>query len=161
MLSQVIMEGIHEWIAYFDIDVIITDPSIPLETFTDRGPEGKDMVNADDPSGINNGVFFQRATEWSLRFNEMWWNERPRKTKSMGDNWPFMSALLFAWGSSSAETYDGECSMSKFVEMEKWVIFFPYYIRHFERMGSRTLRNSRSHAAVRLLTIHASKLFVA
>ena len=138
MLSQIIRGGKHEWIAYFDTDVIITDPTIPLEKFIDGEPTGKDMVIADDSSGINNGVFFQKATSWSLSFNDIWWNERPVKTKNMGDNWPFMSALLVAWASSSAKTYEGECSMSRFVEMEDWTKFHPCYLKHVDRFGSRT-----------------------
>ncbi len=138
MLSQIIREGKHDWIAYFDTDVIITDPSIPLEKFIDSEPTGKNMIIADDSSGINNGVFFQKASNWSLSFNDIWWNERPVETKNMGDNWPFMSALLVAWASSSAETYEGECSMSSFVEMEDWAKFYPCYLKHVDRFGSRT-----------------------
>ena len=138
MLSQIIKEGKHEWIAYFDTDVVVTDPSIPLEQFIDGEPTGKDMIIADDPSGINNGMFFQKATNWSLEFNDIWWKERPLETKNMHDNWPFMAALLVSWGTSSAQSYEGECSMSKNVEMEDWKNFYPCYRTQVERLGSRT-----------------------
>jgi len=138
MLSQIIKEGKHEWIAYFDTDVIITDPSIPLEHFIDGEPDGKDMIIADDPTGINNGIFFQKATNWSLTFNDIWWNERPKESTVMGDNWPFMAALLISWGASSDQSYESECSMSKNVEMEAWKNFYPCYRTQVERLGSRT-----------------------
>ena len=138
LLSQVIREQDHEWIAYFDTDVVITDPTITLESFIDVRASDADMIVADDPSGINNGVFFQKATNWSLLFNLMWWNERPSRTREMGDNWPFMAALLRAWASSSGKEYAGECSISKHVEMESWNNFFPCYRRQIETLGSIT-----------------------
>ena len=124
MLSQIIREGKHDWIAYFDTDVIITDPSIPLEKFIDSEPTGKDMIIADDSSGINNGVFFQKASNWSLSFNDIWWNERPVETKNMGDNWPFMSASG-CWALQLKLM--GRVLMSSFVEMEDWTKFYPCY----------------------------------
>ncbi len=140
MLSQFIREGKHEWIAYFDTDVIITSPSIPLEHFIDGKPTDStfDMIIADDPSGINNGIFFQKATNWSLAFNDIWWKERPSTTKNMHDNWPFMAALLVAWAFSSQQSYEGDCSMSTNVAMEDWKNFYPCYIKHVGRLGSRT-----------------------
>ena len=127
MLSQIIREGKHEWIAYFDTDVIITSPSIPLEHFIDGKPtDGTlDLIIADDPSGINNGIFLQKATNWSLEFNDIWWKERPSTTKNMHDNWPFMAALLVSWAFSSQQSYEGDCSMSTNVAMEDWKNFYP------------------------------------
>lgn len=74
---------------------------IPLETWIDAGDNNvSDLIISDDPSGINNGVFFQKASKWTLDFNRIWWSER--QASHVGhDNWPFMAALLTFWSNSS------------------------------------------------------------
>ena len=137
-LSELIRQGNHEWLAYFDTDIVITNPAIPLEEFIDADDNNStDMVIADDPSGICNGVFFQKATEWTLWFNELWWQER-QISHAGHDNWPFMAALLKAWALSNNHEYQDECSMAKHREMEDWGTFLPCYRNQLDAMGGRT-----------------------
>ena len=137
-LSQMVRDTTHEWFAYFDADIVVTNMGIPLETWIDVGVNNaSDLIISDDPSGINNGVFFQKASEWTLDFNRIWWSER-QSSRVGGDNWPFMAALLTFWANSSDYNYKGECSMAENVRMESWDNFYPCYKKHLEAMGRRS-----------------------
>ena len=138
-LSTLIHEGKHEWLAYFDTDVVITDPTQNLETWIDSTDANKThMIITDDPTGICNGVFFQKATNWSLKFNELWWDERQVLSNSGHDNWPFMAALLKSWAVNANYSYDDECSMARRADMESWSNFYPCYSKHLRKMGRTT-----------------------
>lgn len=137
-LSQMVKDTKHEWFAYFDADIVVTNMGIPLETWIDAGDNNvSDLIISDDPSGINNGVFFQKASEWTLDFNRIWWSER-QSSHVGGDNWPFMAALLTFWANSSDYDYKGQCSMAENVRMESWDNFYPCYKKHLEAMGRRS-----------------------
>ena len=137
-LSYLISQNNYEWLAYFDTDVVITDPTQKLETWIDSVDNNTQMIITDDPSGICNGIFFQKATNFSLNFNELWWNERQALSSSGHDNWPFMSALLKTWADYANYSYDDECSMARRADMESWDNFYPCYSRHLGKMGRTT-----------------------
>lgn len=142
-LSQIIETGRHEWLAYFDTDIVITDPTRRLEDWTDGWLlKDKDLIIANAPDGINNGVFFQRATNWSLNFNSIWWEQRSRKSMLIGDNWPFMAALLISWSTSNRQKYDNQCSMAVHPQMESWPTFFECYREKLAALWAK-----RTHAS--------------
>ena len=137
-LSQLIREGKHQWYVYVDTDVVITDPLLPLEHWIDAGTNNEsDLIISDDPGGICNGIIFEKASEWTLRFNDLWWSER-QISRTGHDNWPFMAALLKVWANSSDFNYSGECSMSQHRDMEIWSNFLPCYMKILDRVGRRT-----------------------
>ena len=138
-LSTMIREGKHEWLTYLDTDVVITDPTQRLEAWIDSVDVHKtQMIITDDPNGICNGIFFQRASNWSLEFNQLWWSERQAISKLGHDNWPFMSALLKSWAVHANYSYDDECSMARRADMESWDNFYPCYSKHVGKMGRTT-----------------------
>ncbi|EMC91082.1 glycosyltransferase family 34 protein, partial [Baudoinia panamericana UAMH 10762] len=59
-----------EWLLWFDVDTIILNPYIPLETFLPPvGTEFDDihLMYSNDWNGLNNGVFPVRVNQWSVQ----------------------------------------------------------------------------------------------
>lgn len=66
-----------EWLFWHDRDVVLMNPNIPLDVFLppsdgsgEGGHGGFEHINAivtRDRNGLNNGVFFVRVSEWSLK----------------------------------------------------------------------------------------------
>ena len=59
-----------QWLSWFDSDVIVMNPNVPLDVFL---PPEKDFGHIDfvftnDHNGLNNGAFFIRVSEKSVRF---------------------------------------------------------------------------------------------
>lgn len=74
----------YDWIFWSDVDSLIMNPALPLESFLDPA---YDMVASEDPSGLNTGHFLLRRSEWSVRFltetygqvefvHHPWWEQR-------------------------------------------------------------------------------------
>ncbi|KAI9761304.1 MAG: Xanthine phosphoribosyltransferase 1 [Chaenotheca gracillima] len=58
-----------KWIFWFDADVIITNPNVPLEVFLppEKGFEHINILTTVDHKGLNDGVFFMRVCNWSAK----------------------------------------------------------------------------------------------
>ncbi|RMZ69818.1 galactosyl transferase GMA12 MNN10 family [Pyrenophora seminiperda CCB06] len=60
-----------DWLFWHDRDTILTNPNVPLDIFLPP-PNSKfshvNLVVTKDRNGLNNGVFFIRVNEWSVRF---------------------------------------------------------------------------------------------
>lgn len=57
-----------KWLVWFDADIVIMNPKIPLEIFLPP-KHNYSHINAlvtNDHRGLNNGVFFLRVNEWSV-----------------------------------------------------------------------------------------------
>ncbi len=77
-LSRQLGESGAEWLLWIDDDIVITNPSITLESFVNRYGRDKDLIIARDAYykrgvPINNGIFLVRNTPWARNFlNEVW-----------------------------------------------------------------------------------------
>jgi len=57
-----------EWLMWVDADTIVMNPKTPLEAFLPPPDLDKiNMVIAQDSNGLNDGVFFVRICQWSVR----------------------------------------------------------------------------------------------
>lgn len=56
--------------SWFDLDVLVTNPNIPLETFLPpvEGFEHINMIITEDAYMLNSGTFFVRVNSWSIQF---------------------------------------------------------------------------------------------
>jgi hypothetical protein len=57
------------WVTWLDADVLITAPETPLDWL---GRTSADLVYSADINGLNCGVLFVRATDWSRSFVRKW-----------------------------------------------------------------------------------------
>lgn len=59
-----------QWLLWFQPDVVVLNPQIPLEVFLPQEPAFDDvhlLATHDDARELDNGVFFLRVNEWSAR----------------------------------------------------------------------------------------------
>ena len=72
-----------EWIIWMDCDAFFMDPKRTLDSVITRYAHPTepalngvptDLLIAVDSTGINNGVFMMRNSDWSKDFLERWWN---------------------------------------------------------------------------------------
>jgi len=141
----------HDWVFWMDSDTIITNPAITAESIIREAcidhrarlnnsisVKLRDLIVANTPNGINNGVFAMRNTAWSRRFLQRWWDDGFGSTDHAFDNGPFMHAVLREMalrrhGSAAAE-YDGACDGRIHPDkiMGGWTPFWDCY-RHYVR----------------------------
>ncbi|KIV90642.1 hypothetical protein PV10_07925 [Exophiala mesophila] len=59
-----------EWLVWFDGDIVLMNPKIPLEIFLPPKENWSHIhaIVTNDHRGLNNGVFFLRVHEWSVWF---------------------------------------------------------------------------------------------
>lgn len=57
-----------EWIVWADIDTLIMNPNVPLESFLPpRHMNEVNLMTTNDVFGLNNGVFFIRVNAWAVK----------------------------------------------------------------------------------------------
>lgn len=81
----------YDYIFYIDMDAIIMNKNIPLETFITLAGYQYDFILTEDWNGINTGVFFVKNTKFSSWFLELAWNQTQliKKKSNTGISYPF------------------------------------------------------------------------
>jgi len=131
-----------DYLLYIDMDVVIMNFGIGLESFIALAPE-KDFIMAEDWNGLNTGIWLAKNTEFSHNFLKLAWNQSHlvKKTSPEGINYPFeyeqrsFHFLLHSeiWQQRHLEKYRGDveelrahfkqlpqCSMNSY-------ILYPWY----------------------------------
>lgn len=93
--------GQYDYLFYLDMDTLIMNPSIKLETLisaarADVGSAGgdpPDMIISEDMNGLNTGSFIMRNSEWSLWFLRTAWEQEQLVGPTAADGTPH----LFRW----------------------------------------------------------------
>ncbi|MCO5559179.1 hypothetical protein L7F22_012773 [Adiantum nelumboides] len=85
-----------DWVFWNDVDSLVTNPEISLESIIGSVVGSRDnsripdLIITKDVTGVNAGMFFFHNTEWSMHFLELWWNQtsfvRPFGQMKSGDN---------------------------------------------------------------------------
>ena len=77
-----------DYILYIDMDVIIMNPSIQLESFI---VPGKDLTMTQDWNGLNSGVWLAKNSEWTRWFLHTAWEQKQlvQKKSPEGISYPF------------------------------------------------------------------------
>lgn len=67
-LMQQIGKTSHEWLMWIDDDIMITNPSIKLESFVAKYPHYDLIIAKDALVPMNNGIFLIRNNNWAKKF---------------------------------------------------------------------------------------------
>jgi hypothetical protein len=67
--------GPYDYLFYIDMDAVIMNPEIKLESLISVGGKGSDFIMTEDWNGLNTGVWFVKNTLWSKKFLELAWNQ--------------------------------------------------------------------------------------
>ncbi|EME84647.1 glycosyltransferase family 34 protein, partial [Pseudocercospora fijiensis CIRAD86] len=59
-----------KWLFWFDLDIIVMNPCIPLEVFLPPEPafEHINVIVTNDHNGLNTGAFYLRVSEWAVKY---------------------------------------------------------------------------------------------
>ena len=61
---------------YMDVDAVIMNPDIRLETFVDVAGSSGDLVMTNDWNGPNSGVWLAKSTPWTIAFLRLAYAQR-------------------------------------------------------------------------------------
>lgn len=111
-------EDKFDYLLYMDMDVIIMNMDVKLETFIDSSSRMFDTIITEDFNGMNAGVFIARNSAWTMWFLRTAWEMEglvPNKSPE-GVPYPFrweQRAFHYmtnspAWEASGAERYPGD-----------------------------------------------------
>ena len=111
-IRKYLESGLYDWILFMDADTVITNHTVKLEWFLPAAPNANtSLVLTDHNVALNNGVFFIRNGEWSLRFLDDW-IEVGEMVHNRSQRWAWddqggMYEMLLR---DAQVDYDGECS---------------------------------------------------
>ena len=83
----------YDYLFYIDMDTIIMNADIKLESFIDASERKFDVVVTEDMNGMNTGVFLMRNSAWTLWFLQTAWEQTQLVPKLTDDG----KALPFRW----------------------------------------------------------------
>jgi hypothetical protein len=81
--------GGYDYLFYLDMDTIIMNPTIKLETFIDASARQYDVLLTEDTNGLNAGVFLMRNSPWTLWFLRTAWEQEQLVPKTAPDGRPY------------------------------------------------------------------------
>lgn len=123
----------YDYIMYIDMDAVIMEPSITIESLiyaTAKGPES-DIIMQSDWNGPNTGIFLAKNTQWTIEFLKLAWDQQQlvAETSSSGISHPFeyeQRAFHYlldteVWKSRGLPTFGKERSK----DIEKHFTFLP------------------------------------
>lgn len=95
----------YDYLFYQDMDTVIMNPDVTLESFIDASARQFDVLITEDMNGLNTGAFIMRNTPWTLWFLRTAWEQTQlvdRKSTShtssgSGDNSTTSPHYLFRW----------------------------------------------------------------
>jgi hypothetical protein len=67
--------GPFDYLFYIDMDAVIMNPEIKLESLISVGGKDADFIMTEDWNGLNTGVWFVKNTLWAKKFLELAWNQ--------------------------------------------------------------------------------------
>lgn len=65
----------YDYLMFLDMDTIIMNPDIKLESFVEASGGTYDLIMTEDDNGLNSGVFLARNTPWTLWFLRTAWEQ--------------------------------------------------------------------------------------
>lgn len=64
-----------DYLFYLDMDTVIMNPDVALESFIDVSARQFDVIITEDMNGLNTGAFIMRNTPWTLWFLRTAWEQ--------------------------------------------------------------------------------------
>lgn len=145
----------YDYVVYMDMDVVIMNFSITIESFIDvaisssASPSSADLIMTTDWNGPNTGIWIIKNTDWSKRFMQDLWDQKQliQARSSDGTKYPFeyeqraFHYLLDSniWRSRGLPQYD----TNKIEENRGHITFLPqcslnaYSLHPFDLRGDR------------------------
>jgi hypothetical protein len=75
ILEHYFRSGAYDYLFYLDMDTVIMNPSVTLESFIDASARKFDIVITEDTNGLNTGVMLMRNSPWTLWFLRTAWEQ--------------------------------------------------------------------------------------
>ena len=95
-VEHYLTEGIFDYIVYIDMDIVIMNFEVRLESFISAaseltGTSSADIIMTKDWGGLNTGVWFAKNTSWTKEFLLEAWNQKEllKKYSRNGRKHPF------------------------------------------------------------------------
>lgn len=118
LVLDALKSGKFDWVAWFDDDIFITNPTIPLEQFIQEYGKTAHLIISGHKtahtffSDVNSGLFLIKASDWSIQFLQKVWDFalQEDKKKYLFD-FPWEQSAIQALFSS--EEYENSLYISK------------------------------------------------
>lgn len=122
----------YDWVFWSDVDSLIMNPAIPLESFLEPG---YDMVASTDPGGLNTGHFLLRRCTWSVRFLEQTY----RQVQYLDHPWWEQRAMLHLLATNPADAARVKILRKRALNSYRWDFRDGDFLIHFiyEPLASR------------------------
>lgn len=140
--------GKYDYILYMDMDVVIMNFSISLETFVEASRPEADLIMTEDWGGLNTGIWFARNSSWTKWFLLKAWDQRQLMNKYSKDGIPHpfeyeQRAVHFlsqsrVWKERKLPKYDGNASeIARHIHVLPQCAFNSYSMHPLAWKGSR------------------------
>ena len=83
--------GKFDYVVYMDMDIVIMNFTIPLESFISAATSSADIIMSKDWGGLNTGVWIAKRSNWTVNFLLKAWNQKQlvKKYSQTGIKHPF------------------------------------------------------------------------